>query len=70
MTHFSILTAFPFVQAVLNGLLCVPTYIDAKQREKLQYFPKILRNFRKIVISKRIMSLFRPAFCSPQQLVI
>jgi hypothetical protein len=34
-------------QAFMNGLLCVPTYIDAEQPKKLQYFPKISQNCEK-----------------------
>jgi hypothetical protein len=29
---------------MMNGLLCVPIYIDAKLPKKLQYFPIIFRN--------------------------
>jgi hypothetical protein len=31
----------PFGQAFMNGLLCVPTYIDAKLPKKLRRFSKI-----------------------------
>jgi len=35
-------------QALMNGLLYVPTYIDAILPEKLQYFPKISKNSPKM----------------------
>ncbi len=39
----------------MNGLLCVPIYIDAKQPKKLQHFPKIPQNCERnpIPVQKR-----------------
>jgi len=47
MTHIIFLIAALLGQAFMNGLLCVPTYIDAKLPKKLQYFLKFSQNCEK-----------------------
>jgi hypothetical protein len=42
--HFFSLPANPNRLTFSNGLLRVPTYIDAKEPKKLQHFPRIPKN--------------------------
>jgi len=53
MTHIVFLIAALLGQAFMDGLLCVPTYIDAKLPKKLQYFKNISQNSEKLKLQAR-----------------
>jgi hypothetical protein len=42
---YCIFHSHPSGAAFMNGLICVPTYIDAEPPKKLQRFSKILKIF-------------------------